>query len=186
MEKWRSGRKCGFTLVDLLVVITVIAILAAILFPVFMAAKKKGQQANCMGNLCQLGKALETYISLYGRLGDGAYNTADAWWPYVEQGIEAIVMTASGCGVMVKEYGELLKRDPRYGAKAERISRLTKDASEILCAEREAIGALYARTTRSTSPKSRATRVAFHSPCTLQHGQQIRGAVEALLQRGRL
>src|SRR5215471_16773337 len=105
----------------------------------------------------------------------------DAWWPYVDQGVEAIVMTASGCGVMVKEYGELLKRDPRYSAKAEKISHLTKDASEILSAEREAIEALYARDARSTSPGSRATRVAFHSPCTLQHGQQIRGAAEALL-----
>jgi glycolate oxidase iron-sulfur subunit len=105
----------------------------------------------------------------------------DAWWPYVEQGVEAIVMTASGCGVMVKEYAELLKHDARYSAKAEKISHLTKDASEILSAEREAIEALFARDARTASPGSQATRVAFHSPCTLQHGQQIRGAAEALL-----
>jgi glycolate oxidase iron-sulfur subunit len=103
----------------------------------------------------------------------------DAWWPYVEQGVEAIVMTASGCGVMVKEYGELLQRDPRYSGRAEKISHLTKDASEILSTERDAIETLCARTARS---ESRATRVAFHSPCTLQHGQQIRGAAEALLR----
>jgi len=105
----------------------------------------------------------------------------DAWWPYVEQGVEAIVMTASGCGVMVKEYGELLKHDARYSAKAEKISHLTKDVSEILSAEREAIAALSSRTTRATKPEPGVTRVAFHSPCTLQHGQQIRGAAEALL-----
>jgi len=105
----------------------------------------------------------------------------DAWWPYVEQGVEAIVMTASGCGVTVKEYGELLKHDPRYSAKAEKISHLTKDASEILFAEREALEALCQRTTQTTNSESRVRRVAFHSPCTLQHGQQIRGAVEALL-----
>ena len=85
MEKLRSEKKRGFTLIELLVVIAIIAILAAILFPVFMAAKKRGQQANCMGNLKQLGLALETYISLYGCLGEGAFNTADAWWPYVER-----------------------------------------------------------------------------------------------------
>ncbi|HTS53386.1 MAG TPA: glycolate oxidase subunit GlcF [Burkholderiales bacterium] len=105
----------------------------------------------------------------------------DAWWPYVEQGVEAIVMTASGCGVMVKEYAELLERDPRYGAKAKRISELTKDAGEILCAQRESLEALLKRPAPVENRQPRARRVAFHSPCTLQHGQQIRGLVEPLL-----
>ena len=105
----------------------------------------------------------------------------DAWWPYVEQGAEAIVMTASGCGVMVKEYGERLERDTRYAAKAERISELTKDASEVLSAQRDALEPLVDRSARTTNRESRATRVAFHSPCTLQHGQQIHGVVEGLL-----
>ena len=57
----------------------------------------------------------------------------DAWWPLVEQGgVEAIVMNASGCGVTVKEYGHLLKDDAQYAAKAERISALTRDLSELL------------------------------------------------------
>src|SRR5690606_20253073 len=56
----------------------------------------------------------------------------DAWWPYVEQGIEAIVMNASGCGVTVKEYGHLLRGDPAYAARAARISELTRDLSELL------------------------------------------------------
>jgi len=99
----------------------------------------------------------------------------DAWWPYVEQGIEAIVMTASGCGVMVKEYGHLFQRDERYREKAKRISALTKDASEILAGEREALAA------RASHSSARRPAVAFHSPCTLQHGQQIRGLVESLL-----
>jgi glycolate oxidase iron-sulfur subunit len=99
----------------------------------------------------------------------------DAWWPYVEQGVEAIVMTASGCGVMVDEYGHLLERDPRYADKAGRISQLTKDASEVIAAERAAIlGPLKPRT-------SALGKVAFHSPCTLQHGQQLRGVAEGLL-----
>jgi glycolate oxidase iron-sulfur subunit len=84
-------------------------------------------------------------------------------------------MTASGCGVMVDEYGHLLERDPRYADKARRISQLTKDASEVVAAERDAV---LARLTPRSAPPG---RVAFHSPCTLQHGQQIRGVVEDLL-----
>jgi glycolate oxidase iron-sulfur subunit len=112
---------------------------------------------------------------------DAMRHNVDAWWPYVEQGVEAIVMTASGCGVMVKEYGELLERDPRYGTKAKRISELTKDASEILSSQHEALESLLKRPAQARNQESRVTRVAFHSPCTLQHGQQIRGVVEALL-----
>jgi glycolate oxidase iron-sulfur subunit len=98
----------------------------------------------------------------------------DAWWPHVEQGVEAIVMTASGCGVMVKEYGHLLARDARYAEKAAKISALTRDATEVLRAQAEALSSLSAQGTP-------APKVAFHSPCTLQHGQQIRGLAEAML-----
>src|SRR5712691_5627704 len=95
----------------------------------------------------------------------------DAWWPRVERGeIEAIVMTASGCGVTVKDYADLLADDPAYRDKAARISSITKDLSEVLPAN-----ALPQRPVK--------TRVAFQSPCTLQHGQQIRGKAEALLAR---
>jgi glycolate dehydrogenase iron-sulfur subunit len=94
----------------------------------------------------------------------------DAWWPRVAAGeVEAIVMTASGCGVTVKEYAHYLAQDERYREKAARISSLTRDLCEVLTPEMLAAGA--------------ATRgkVAFQSPCTLQHGQQLRGKVEALL-----
>jgi len=98
----------------------------------------------------------------------------DAWWPYVERGdVEALVMTASGCGVTVKEYGHLLAHDPAYAAKAGRISALTRDLSEILPEFEEQIAA---RAQRRPAP-----RVAYHPPCTLQHGQQIRGKVERVL-----
>jgi glycolate oxidase iron-sulfur subunit len=93
----------------------------------------------------------------------------DAWWPAVERGeVEAIVMTASGCGVTVKEYGHLLAHDPRYAEKAARISSITRDLCEVITPEMVAASA------------DRGT-VAFQSPCTLQHGQQLRGGVEALL-----
>jgi glycolate oxidase iron-sulfur subunit len=94
----------------------------------------------------------------------------DAWWPQVESGaVEAIVMNASGCGVMVKDYGHVLKGDPAYADKAARISALTKDLSELLPA---LVVALKDRVA------GRAGQIAFHPPCTLQHGQQLRGGVE--------
>jgi glycolate oxidase iron-sulfur subunit len=99
----------------------------------------------------------------------------DAWWPYVENGaIEAIAMTASGCGVTVKEYGHLLAHDPAYAAKARRISAMTKDLSEIMQDFEGEIGARMAGKVKE--------RIAFHPPCTLQHGQQIRGKVEGVLR----
>nr|WP_157396190.1 MULTISPECIES: glycolate oxidase subunit GlcF [Ramlibacter] len=98
----------------------------------------------------------------------------DAWWPWVERGeIEAIVMNASGCGVTVREYGHHLKHDPQYADKAARISGLTRDLSELLPA---IAGALQG--------KVRAPEgvLAYHPPCTLQHGQKLRGGVETHLQ----
>jgi glycolate oxidase iron-sulfur subunit len=95
----------------------------------------------------------------------------DAWWPIVSgRDAEAIVMTASGCGVTVKEYGHLLALDSQYRGKADRVSALTLDLCEAIKPEDLPQG------------KNRG-RLAFQSPCTLQHGQQIRGKVEALLTR---
>ena len=92
----------------------------------------------------------------------------DAWWPFVERGeAEAIVITASGCGATVKEYGHLLAHDPLYRDKAARVSAMTRDLSEVV----------------QPVAGSGKGRVAFQSPCSLQHGQQIRGKVEALLEQ---
>jgi glycolate oxidase iron-sulfur subunit len=93
----------------------------------------------------------------------------DAWWPHVEAGVESIVMNASGCGSMVKDYGHVLRDDPAYAAKAERISALTRDLSELLP---DLVDVLRDK----VSVKS--GQIAFHPPCTLQHGQQLRGGVE--------
>jgi len=101
-----------------------------------------------------------------------ARRAIDAWWPLIEQGAEAVVMTASGCGVQVKEYGHLLRDDPGYSEKAQRVSALTRDLCEVLA--REDLSKLESVPT--------GTRVAFHSPCTLQHGQKLGGAVEAILR----
>jgi glycolate oxidase iron-sulfur subunit len=97
----------------------------------------------------------------------------DAWWPAVESGqVEAIVMNASGCGVTVKEYGHLLQHDPGYADKARRISALTRDLSELLP---EIVTGLRGKL------RAPPGLLAFHPPCTLQHGQQLRGAVETHL-----
>jgi glycolate oxidase iron-sulfur subunit len=99
----------------------------------------------------------------------------DAWWPQVEQGVEAFVMTATGCGAIVREYGYHLQHDSRYAAKARRISEMTKDLSEVLAAESAALERL--------APKGRLPKVAFHPPCSMQHWQQLGGVAEGLLAR---
>ncbi|MBE7367688.1 glycolate oxidase subunit GlcF [Ramlibacter pallidus] len=94
----------------------------------------------------------------------------DAWWPHVERGeVEAIVMNASGCGVTVREYGHFLKEDAAYAGKAARISALTRDLSELLV---DLVPVLKDKV------RARPGVFAYHPPCTLQHGQKLRGGVE--------
>jgi glycolate oxidase iron-sulfur subunit len=108
----------------------------------------------------------------------------DVWWPYVEakesgtgEGVEAIVMTASGCGTTVKEYGHLLAHDPAYAAKAKKVGALTKDISEVIAAESARLKPLFA----STKANTRTSKLALQLPCSLQHGQKITGVVESIL-----
>ncbi|MEQ1592598.1 MAG: glycolate oxidase subunit GlcF [Thiobacillaceae bacterium] len=114
----------------------------------------------------------------------------DAWLPHLDAGAEAIVMTASGCGVMVKDYGWHLRNDPDYAEKAARVAAATKDLSEIVLAERDALARLLSpapSAANTGSPAGTAHRsppirkVAYHPPCTLQHGQKLTGGVETLL-----
>ncbi len=102
----------------------------------------------------------------------------DAWWPHVESGhVSAIVMTASGCGAMVKDYAHALKGDLAYAEKAKAISAITRDLSELLADITPALAQRLAGNAASQRPS-----VVFHPPCTLQHGQQLRGGVEAGLK----
>jgi glycolate oxidase iron-sulfur subunit len=124
-------------------------------------------KAGCCG-------AIRHHLNDHDAAKDDMRRNIDAWWPAVEAGAEAIVMTASGCGSMVKDYGHLLAHDPAYADKAARISALTRDLSEILPAfEAQLQARLRGKIMR---------RVAYHPPCTLQHGQQIRGKVEGVLR----
>ncbi|CAM5789888.1 glycolate oxidase subunit GlcF [Rhizobacter fulvus] len=131
-------------------------------------------EAGCCG-------AIRTHLNdIEGGLADMRRNI-DAWWPLISggpgslEGVEAIVMNASGCGVTVKEYGHALARDPAYAEKAARISELTRDLSELLPV---LVPALKNKVRLRQGPM----KLAFHPPCTLQHGQQLRGGVETHLR----
>lgn len=124
-------------------------------------AKRDGCCGAMSSHMAQTGEA-EAYMR----------RNIDAWWPHIEQGVEAIISTASGCGVHVKEYDKLLAHDDQYRDKAKRVADLTMDLSEVL-ADKD-IAAL----TNNTGVK----RVALQNPCTLQHGQRITGVIERILQ----
>jgi glycolate oxidase iron-sulfur subunit len=112
-----------------------------------------------------------------GALAEARRNI-DAWWPHIEgasgTAVEAIVMNASGCGAQVQEYAHLLRHDPAYAAKAQRIAALSRDLAQLLS---PMLAALRARLRAQA-----AARLVFHPPCTLQHALGLRGTVEPLLR----
>ncbi|SJM93866.1 glycolate oxidase iron-sulfur subunit [Crenothrix polyspora] len=120
--------------------------------------------AGCCG-------ALNYHLSDHNGGLDFMRRMLDACWPQIEAGVEAIIMTASGCGIMLKDYVHLLHDDPVYAQKAAHFSVLTRDLSEVL--RIEDLSAL----------KIQPRKLAFQSPCTLQHGQQLNGVVEEILRR---
>ncbi len=122
-------------------------------------------KAGCCG-------AVSHHLSAHEEGLDFMRRNIDAWWPHIEAGAEAIVITASGCGAVVKDYGYLLKGDPGYANKAARVAELAKDIGEILRDE--------VFPAERIKPSHR--KIAFHSPCTLQHGQQLDGTVESILE----
>jgi glycolate oxidase iron-sulfur subunit len=99
----------------------------------------------------------------------------DLWWPKIDSGVEAIVTTASGCGVMVKDYAYILRNDPVYADKSRRVSALTKDISEIFSTE-DIIKL-------KNLLKQEQLKPAFQNPCTLQHGQKLKDRTENILQQ---
>lgn len=123
-------------------------------------------RAGCCG-------ALDYHLSAQEPALAAMRRNVDAWWPHVQDGVEAIVISASGCGALVKEYGYLLRDDPAYAERAERVAALTRDLSEVLAGEDLTVLGI----------DGRGTRVACHVPCTLQHGQQLPTTVNDILQR---
>ncbi|MCU1763081.1 glycolate oxidase subunit GlcF [Pseudomonas sp. 14P_8.1_Bac3] len=122
-------------------------------------------EAGCCG-------AVDYHLDAQAAGLDRARRNIDAWWPSVENGAEAIVQTASGCGAFIKDYGHLLERDPAYADKAKTVSALARDLVEVL--RDEPLESLGIHSDQ---------RLAFHCPCTLQHAQKLGGVVEALLIR---
>ena len=106
-----------------------------------------------------------------------ARRNIDAWWPLLEAGAEAIVVTATGCATQVRDYAHLLHEDPDYAAKAARVTLLSRDISEVVGGERAALLALLEKI-----PRQAPLKLAFHAPCSLQHGLQLRGVIEDLLR----
>lgn len=123
-----------------------------------------------------------------GAMADARRNI-DAWWPSIEAGAEAILINASGCGAMIKDYAHLLAADPQYAQRAARVVALTRDLAEWVPAELERslaegrLPALQPVADSANRDQTPVSGVAFHPPCTLQHGQKVRGAVEQLLTR---
>jgi glycolate oxidase iron-sulfur subunit len=132
-----------------------------------------GIQLNVIAEVGCCG-AIHHHLNDHGNALKKARRNIDAWWPAIEAGTEAIVINASGCGTMVKDYGHLLRHDTVYADKAARVSALTRDLAEVVATHTELLAALL-----KTSPSQRAI---FHPPCSLQHGQKIRGTVESILK----
>ena len=135
------------------------------------------QEAGCCGALAYHLNAQEEGLS-------AMRCNIDAWWPFItrsENPVEAIIITASGCGVTVKEYGHLLQHDPMYAEKAAHVSSLTRDISEIIAAETVTLIPLLQAANPSSKPASPHS-LAFHAPCTLQHGMKLKGKIEPILQ----
>ncbi|MBR7799435.1 glycolate oxidase subunit GlcF [Undibacterium fentianense] len=131
-------------------------------------------EAGCCG-------AIRLHLSDIDTARENARRNIDAWWPLIgnetvqEESISHILMTASGCGVMVKDYGNLLAHDDVYASKAKKISEMTLDLSEFL---------LIQFSNQRLQFQARLTEsIVWHAPCSLQHGQAIKGKVESIFHQ---
>ncbi|MDA3920941.1 MAG: glycolate oxidase subunit GlcF [Salinisphaera sp.] len=124
--------------------------------------------AGCCG-------ALSQHLSYRDEALDYARANIDAWWPHIRAGAEAIIVSASGCGAEIVEYGYLLRNDPAYAERAARVSALTRDLSDVLAAENLS----------RLDDIGHGQSVAYHPPCTLQNAPHLHDHVaEILTQAG--
>lgn len=121
-------------------------------------------QAGCCG-------ALSQHLDAINEAHDFMRRNIDAWWPYISTGVEAVISTASACALSLKDYAHALRNDPDYADKAQRLSALARDISEVVHAE--PLNDLDA------GPRN----IAWHAPCTLQHGQKLGPLVIDILKR---
>ncbi len=132
----------------------------------FNIAVREHQQVQCCG-------AVTHHLDFHERTLATIRRNIDIWWHDVEQGAEAIISTASGCGVMLKDYDKLLKDDPAYRDKAQKISALSKDISEVIIAE----------DWQAIKVNAHQQSIVLHCPCTLQHGQKLDGVIEQIFAK---
>jgi glycolate oxidase iron-sulfur subunit len=119
---------------------------------------------GCCGSLLHhMGREAEAHAQMRAVI--------DAWTPLIDEGLEAIVITTSGCGATIKDYGALLAADPAYADKAARVAALARDVTEYVAG----LDLAYA----APAPLV----VAYHAACTLQHAQKIVEPPKALLRR---
>lgn len=144
---------------------------AARVLAAFGISLESSKSSGCCG-------AVHFHLNEQEKARDFMKQNIDAWWPFVERGCEAIITTASGCGVMVKDYGHVLADDPEYAEKAKTISELSCDIVE-------AVSQVLSEEDVSKYKPSALTmgKIAYHPPCTLQHGQKLPLAAETILAR---
>ena len=124
------------------------------------------RRAGCCG-------AVNYHLAAHTDGLDNMRRNIDAWWPHIDSGAEAIISSASGCGAMLADYGEMLAHDPTYADKARRVSELSQDIGEAL--KREELADL--------DVASDIGKIAIHTPCTLQHALQQPDLIANILLR---
>jgi glycolate oxidase iron-sulfur subunit len=130
------------------------------------------EQAACCG-------AVNYHLGAHQDGLDDMRRNIDAWWPLMDPALpapaQAIVSTASGCGSMLREYGQKLAHDSAYAHKAKHVSDLCKDISEVLLSED------LQQLRPGSTQASAVGKVAVHTPCTLQHALQLPDAIATIL-----
>ena len=127
-------------------------------------------QSGCCG-------AVNHHLNAHEKALDQARHNIDLVWPELQAGAEALVITASGCGAALQEYGHMLRHDTAYADKAKQVSKAAKDIVEIL--GQENLSVVKARLTKAKTKG--IGKVAVHCPCTQQHAMQLPYKVKALL-----
>jgi glycolate oxidase iron-sulfur subunit len=124
----------------------------------------ESSQSECCG-------ALDQHLAASRDAMKKVKQNIDRWTDQLESGVESIISSASGCGVMIKDYPKLFKSSDPYFQKAQFVSSKTKDIAEFLSSK------------DLSGLRLSELNVTYHEPCTMQHGQQLGGLVESILSQ---